>query len=79
MVEQGVWYRREKQERLEFNTEILLNICGIRNKQSFLFWDRTPCSLLKVNRRFGGTYHRYLQVRRRRQARIQRESMWQAG
>jgi hypothetical protein len=23
---------------------------------STIFWDRTPCSLLKVNRHFGGTY-----------------------
>jgi hypothetical protein len=31
-------------------------------------WDIAPCSPLKVNRRFGGTYHR---------ARYQRESRWQ--
>jgi hypothetical protein len=28
--------------------------------QSYTFWDITPCSLLKVNRRFGGTRSRYL-------------------
>jgi hypothetical protein len=25
-------------------------------KKSTIFWDITPCSPLKVNRRFGGTY-----------------------
>jgi hypothetical protein len=25
--------------------------------KSSIFWDITPCSLLKVNRRFGGIYH----------------------
>jgi hypothetical protein len=29
--------------------------------KSFIFWDITPCSLLKVNRRFGGTCHLHLQ------------------
>jgi hypothetical protein len=28
-----------------------------------VFWDITPCSPLKVNRRFGGTYHLHLQGR----------------
>jgi hypothetical protein len=27
-----------------------------------IFWDITPCSPLKVNRRFGGTYHLHLKV-----------------
>jgi hypothetical protein len=26
-----------------------------------IFWDVTPCSPLKVSRRFGGTYHLHLQ------------------
>jgi hypothetical protein len=26
-----------------------------------IFWDITPCSLLSVNRRFGGTYRLHLQ------------------
>jgi hypothetical protein len=43
-----------------------------------IFLDITPCSLLKVNRRFGGTYHLHLQGRRICQARYQRESRWQA-
>jgi hypothetical protein len=38
------------------------------------FWDITPCSPLKVNRRFGRTYSLHLQCRRISQARYQRES-----
>jgi hypothetical protein len=26
-----------------------------------IFWDMTPCSPLKINRRFGGTYYLHLQ------------------
>jgi hypothetical protein len=47
-------------------------------KTSSIFWDITPCSPLKVNRRFGGTYRTHLQGRRIRRARNQRESRWQA-
>jgi hypothetical protein len=43
-----------------------------------IFWDMTPCSLLKVNRRFGGTYRLHLQGRRIRRASNQRESRRQA-
>jgi hypothetical protein len=32
---------------------------------SIIFWDVTPCSLLKCNRRFGGTYRLHLQGRRK--------------
>jgi hypothetical protein len=32
--------------------------------KSTIFWDITPCSLLSVNRRFGGTYRLHLQGRR---------------
>jgi hypothetical protein len=39
-------------------------------KTSFL-WNITPCSPLKVNRRFGGTYRLHLQSRRISQARNQ--------
>jgi hypothetical protein len=46
--------------------------------KSTIFWDITPCSLLKVNRRFGGTYRLYIQGRRISRARNQRESRWQA-
>jgi hypothetical protein len=34
--------------------------------KSSIFWDITPCSLLKVNRRFGGIYRLHLQDRRLR-------------
>jgi hypothetical protein len=43
-----------------------------------IFMDITPCSPLKVNRRFGGTYRLHLQGRRISRARNQLESMWQA-
>jgi hypothetical protein len=46
--------------------------------KSFIFWHITPCSPLKVNRRFGGTYHPHLQSRRISRAENQRESRWQA-
>jgi hypothetical protein len=46
--------------------------------RSSIFWDTTPCSPLKVNRRFGRTYRLHLQGRRIRRARNQRESRWQA-
>jgi hypothetical protein len=36
--------------------------------KSTIFWDITPCSALKVNRRLGGTYHLHLQGRRIRSA-----------
>jgi hypothetical protein len=39
-----------------------------------VFWDITPCSPLKVNRRFGGTYLLHLQGPRISRARYQRES-----
>jgi hypothetical protein len=42
-----------------------------------VFWDVTPCSPLKVNRRFGGTYRLLLQGRISR-ARYQLESRRQA-
>jgi hypothetical protein len=43
--------------------------------KNIVFWDVTPCSLLKVAPRFGGTYRLHLQVWRLRQARNQREIM----
>jgi hypothetical protein len=30
-------------------------------REEYIFWDITPCSPPKVNRRFGGTYRLYLQ------------------
>jgi hypothetical protein len=38
---------------------ILINI--LSSKKSNVFWNTTPCSPLKVNRRFGGTYRLHLQ------------------
>jgi hypothetical protein len=44
------------------------------DKKSTVFWDMTPCSPLKVNRRFGGTYRLHFQGRRINQTRNQRSS-----
>jgi hypothetical protein len=33
--------------------------------KSIIFWDVTPCSLLRCNRRFGGTYRLHLWGRRK--------------
>jgi hypothetical protein len=46
--------------------------------KSSVFWDITPCSPLKANRRFGGTCRLHLQGRRISRSRNQRESRWQA-
>jgi hypothetical protein len=43
-----------------------------------VFWDITPCSLLKVSRRFGGTCRLHLQGRRISREINQRERRWQA-
>jgi hypothetical protein len=40
----------------------------------YIFWDKTPCSPLKVNRRFGGTCCLHLQGRRISQPRNRREA-----
>jgi hypothetical protein len=39
-----------------------------------IFWEITLCNLLKVNRRFGGTYRLHLQSRRINEARNQHEA-----
>jgi hypothetical protein len=39
----------------------VLRVVGMK---SVVFWDMTPCSSLKVNRCFGGTYRLHLQSRR---------------
>jgi hypothetical protein len=46
--------------------------------KSSIFWDKTPCSPLKVNRRFGGIYRLHLEDRRISQVRNNCESRWQA-
>jgi hypothetical protein len=45
--------------------------------KSTLFWDLMPCSPLKVNRRFGGTWLPYSDSRNK-PARNQSEVRWQA-
>jgi hypothetical protein len=42
--------------------------------KSSIFWDVTPCSLLKVNQRFGGRCRHHLQGRRKSRARNQLDS-----
>jgi hypothetical protein len=54
---------------LEVLTEVVM--------KSTIFWDITPCSPLKVNQRFGGTYRLQLQGRIS-QATCQSESRCQA-
>jgi hypothetical protein len=44
--------------------------------KSTILWDITPCSPLRVNRRFGGTYRLHLQDRKIGEAKNQRESTW---
>jgi hypothetical protein len=46
--------------------------------KSTVFWYITLCSMLKVNRDFGGIYCHHVQGRRISQARNQCESRWQA-
>jgi hypothetical protein len=41
--------------------------------KSSIFWDITPCSPLKANRRLGGTYRIHLHSRRIRQERGQHD------
>jgi hypothetical protein len=47
-------------------------------KESTIVWCITPCSPLKVNRRFGGTFRLRLEARRINLTRNQRESRWKA-
>jgi hypothetical protein len=54
-------------------------LTAVINK-NFILWFITPCSQLKVNRRFGGIYRLHIQSRRICPARNQRGSRWpQAG
>jgi hypothetical protein len=53
-------------------THNIKNCCCIK---SSVFWDITPRSPLKVNRRFGGAYRPYLQGQRISQARNQRDAV----
>jgi hypothetical protein len=47
--------------------------------KSTIYWDITPCSPLKVNRRFEGTYCLLLLGHKISRARNKRGSMWQAS
>jgi hypothetical protein len=42
--------------------------------KSYVFWDKTPCSPVKVKWRFGGTYRPHFQAWRSNQARNQHEA-----
>jgi hypothetical protein len=59
-----------------------MTFSGLQKTEIFMkisiFWDITPCSSLKVNRCFGGTYCLYLQGRKISRARNQRENRWRA-
>jgi hypothetical protein len=46
-----------KQNNVYVGSEVLTAVV----MNSTVFWDITPCSPLKVNQRFGGTYHLHLQ------------------
>jgi hypothetical protein len=41
----------------DFGSEVLTAV----TINSYIFWDITPCSPVKVNRRFGRKYHLHLQ------------------
>jgi hypothetical protein len=56
----------------DFNCKLIITL-----RKSTIFWDITPCSLLKVNRRLGGANPLHLQGRTSREI-YQRESVWQA-
>jgi hypothetical protein len=47
--------------------------------KSSSFWDITPCSPLKVSRRFGGKHRLYLQDRRIKQAKTSVKVVANAG
>jgi hypothetical protein len=46
--------------------------------KSTVFWDTVPCSPLKIELCFGGTYRFHLQGRKISQASTRHESRWQA-
>jgi hypothetical protein len=54
--------------------------CSVKQyrSKSIFFWDMTPCSALRVNRRFWGKYRFHLQGRKIIWTRNQRENRWQA-
>jgi hypothetical protein len=58
------------------NTHVIIELLDA--VRSTIFWGLTPCSPLKVNRRFGGIYCLHLHRRRISRTRNQHESRWQA-
>jgi hypothetical protein len=63
-------------EEIKVLGSILGRCTGYSELKNTIFWDITPRSPLKVNRRFGGTYRLHLQGRRISRARNQPESRW---
>jgi hypothetical protein len=57
------------------NTVLVLTAVVIK---SYIFWDIMPCSLLKINRRFGGPCRLNIQGQRISREINQRESRWHA-
>jgi hypothetical protein len=51
-------------QSIKARTSLYCQIC-------FIYWDIMPCSLLKINQGFGGTWHLHLQAQRISQARKQ--------
>jgi hypothetical protein len=41
----------------ELNWDVRFEVLTAVIMNTYIFWDITPCSPLKVNRRFGGTFH----------------------
>jgi hypothetical protein len=56
------------------NNALLWYWQNIIKMKSIVFWDITPCSPLRFNRRFGGTYHLHLQGRRNKFSKNQQAS-----
>jgi hypothetical protein len=59
-----LWHQYSRSLRNDVGFEVLTAVV----MKSPIFWDITPCTLLKVNRRFGGTYRRHLRGQRVSQA-----------
>jgi hypothetical protein len=58
-------------------TYVVFEVLTAAVTKSTIFWDITPCSPLRVNWHFRGTYRLHLQRRKISRARNHRESRWQ--
>jgi hypothetical protein len=58
----------------KINFSLIISPRGILFLKSYIFWDITPCSSLKVNHRFRGTCRLQIHGRRISQERNQREA-----